>query len=228
MIDETTAGPAASSASHCAAKSGGVASPAFSGTGGPKRPRNSRTFASCAASRFGGGSGIHKLSCTAPLEDERNSCIHAAIAVGDISSAPAAPMPPALATAIASEAGLAPAIGASRIGTRSPKRLQNSAARNNGEVIGLMALRFESQRERARLVAALKRPSFIRALRVKQRAAWTPAGGPDRILTCDLWFRKPIGKGTRWSSVLPKQANPRGEIRGSVHPSYLEFIGVPV
>src|SRR3954453_22874451 len=172
MIDETTAGPAASSASHCAAKSGGVASPAFSGTGGPKRPRNSRTFASCAASRLGGGSGIHKLSCTAPLEDERNSCIHAAIAVGDISSAPAAPMPPALATAIASEAGLAPAIGASRIGTRSPKPSQNSAARDNGEVIGLMALRFESQRERARLVAALKRPSFIRALRVKQRAAW--------------------------------------------------------
>src|SRR5437660_11343942 len=97
MIEETTAGPASSSASHCAAKSGGVVSPASSGTGGPKRPRNSRTFASCAASRCGGGSGIHKLSCTAPLDEERNSSIQAAIAAGGINNAPAEPMHPALA-----------------------------------------------------------------------------------------------------------------------------------
>src|SRR6478735_12508199 len=158
MIDETTAGPASSSASHYAAKSGGVPSPALSGTGGPKRPRNSRTFASCAGSRFGGGSGIHKLSWTAPLDDERNSCIHFAIAAGDMSSAPADPIPPALATAIAREAGQAPAIGASRIGTRRSKRWQNLSARDSGEVMIVRHSSSEPQ-EKARFLVRLNSTS---------------------------------------------------------------------
>jgi hypothetical protein len=41
-------------------------------------------------------------------------------------------MPPAFATAAASPAGQAPAIGAIRIGTRNPKRRQNAAARARG------------------------------------------------------------------------------------------------
>src|SRR5206468_3090607 len=48
---------------------------------------------------------------------------------GIVISAPRPPMPPALATAMARLAGQAPAIGACRIGTRSPKRSQNASAR---------------------------------------------------------------------------------------------------
>src|SRR4026207_1210029 len=51
------------------------------------------------------------------------------ISSGCKSNAPQAPSPPALATAIDTERGQAPAIGARRIGTRSPKRLQNDSAR---------------------------------------------------------------------------------------------------
>ena len=47
MIEETIGGPASSSASHCAAKSGGVASPAVAGTSGPHCARKARTAASC-------------------------------------------------------------------------------------------------------------------------------------------------------------------------------------
>jgi hypothetical protein len=130
MIEEITAGDAASSASHCASKSGSQgASAAFSGTGGPKRPRKSRTARSRAASRAGGGSGIQRLSCTAPLLRARNSAAQAAMASGAICSAPQPPMPPAFATAAARAGGQAPAIGACRIGTRRPYRAQNSAAR---------------------------------------------------------------------------------------------------
>jgi hypothetical protein len=43
MIDETTRGLATSSASHCAAKSSGVESPASAGTAGPHCPKNFRT-----------------------------------------------------------------------------------------------------------------------------------------------------------------------------------------
>jgi hypothetical protein len=46
------------------------------------------------------------------------------------------PMPPALATALARLVGKAPAIGACRIGTRSPKRRQNRAARSRAPTIG--------------------------------------------------------------------------------------------
>jgi hypothetical protein len=42
MTEETIGGCAASSASHCAVKSGGVASPAFAATAGPKRSKNVR------------------------------------------------------------------------------------------------------------------------------------------------------------------------------------------
>ena len=61
MMDDTTGGRAASSASHWAAKSGGATSPASGGTDGPKPARKSRTRASCAASRTGGASGIHRF-----------------------------------------------------------------------------------------------------------------------------------------------------------------------
>jgi hypothetical protein len=44
-------------------------------------------------------------------------------------------MPPAWATAIESDGGQAPAIGASRIGTFSPKRSQNAAVRDNDETM---------------------------------------------------------------------------------------------
>jgi hypothetical protein len=54
MIEEMTGGPASNSASHWAAKSGGVTSPAVGGTSGPQPRRNSRTAASEAGSRSGG------------------------------------------------------------------------------------------------------------------------------------------------------------------------------
>ena len=66
-MEEMIGGPASSMASHCAVKSAGVASPASGGTCGPQVPRNARTAASAAASRSGGGSGIHRLSWKAPL-----------------------------------------------------------------------------------------------------------------------------------------------------------------
>ena len=49
-------------------------------------------------------------------------------------SAPIAPIPPALATAIDRLTGEAPAIGASRIGMRTPSRSQNILARSFGRV----------------------------------------------------------------------------------------------
>src|SRR5260370_493614 len=68
MTDETIGGPADSIASHCAEKSGGVASPASDATGGPQPARNARTRASCSGSRLGAGSGIQMLSWNAPAE----------------------------------------------------------------------------------------------------------------------------------------------------------------
>src|SRR4030081_51094 len=47
-----------------------------------------------------------------------------------IRSAPQAPRPPALATAMDSAGALAPAIGAKRIGTRKPNRSQNALVRS--------------------------------------------------------------------------------------------------
>src|SRR5262249_25769660 len=60
----------------------------------------------------------------------RTSAAHAAISSGFISSAPHEPSPPALATAIDSDGAQAPAIGASRIGTRRLKRAQNACVRS--------------------------------------------------------------------------------------------------
>src|SRR5205807_7312839 len=51
------------------------------------------------------------------------------MAFGCITSAPHAPRPPAFATAMESDGGQAPAIGARRIGTRSPNRSQKARAR---------------------------------------------------------------------------------------------------
>jgi len=130
MIDDTTCGPAASSASHCAAKSSSAASPASAGTGGPHFPRNSRSSRSWPRSRTGGGSGIHRLIWNPPLLWPRNSRTQSAIPSGDVVSAPSPPMPPAFATALASLAGQAPAIGACNIGTRKPNRRQNQSARS--------------------------------------------------------------------------------------------------
>ena len=62
MMEEMIAGPASSIAWHCAAKSGGVASPASGARAGPHWPRNARTADSAAAFRSGGGSGIHKFN----------------------------------------------------------------------------------------------------------------------------------------------------------------------
>ena len=62
MMDETIAGLASSNASHCVWKSGSTTLPASGGKGGPQLARKSRIAASAAASRLGGGSGIHRLN----------------------------------------------------------------------------------------------------------------------------------------------------------------------
>src|SRR4051794_29407696 len=113
MIEEMIAGATSSSASHCSEKLDGRASPASGGTSGPQLRRNVRTPASSSGSRRGGGSGIQRLIWKAPLLPARNSKAQALMAAGAIRSAPQPPRPPALATAMESEGGHAPAIGAS-------------------------------------------------------------------------------------------------------------------
>src|SRR5208337_4192500 len=120
MIDDTTRGAAASTAAHCAAKSGGLASPASGLTSGPQLDRKRRTLPSASSSRGGGGSGTHKLSWKPPLLSRRKASAQATIPSGRVNKAPMAPIPPALATAALSPVGHAPAIGASRIGSSSP------------------------------------------------------------------------------------------------------------
>ena len=95
---------------------------------GTPSPRKSRTAASAAASRAGGGSGIQRLSWKPPLVPARTSAAQALIASGCISRPPQAPRPPALATAMESEGGQAPAIGASRMGMRSRRRAEGFGA----------------------------------------------------------------------------------------------------
>src|SRR2546421_3635944 len=146
MTEETIGGLAATNASHCAAKSGGLASPASGGTVGPHPARNSRTRASCTASRVGGGSGIHRLRLKAPLLLARPSAAQAIISSGCINSAPHDPSPPAFATAIESEGELTPAMGASRMGTWRPKRLQNASVRSKVGLIGFAASEVERTR----------------------------------------------------------------------------------
>src|SRR5579864_8819482 len=134
MIDEMARGPAASNASHCAAKSGGVVSPASGDSAGPHWARKRRIASSFAESRMGGGSGIHKLSWNEPLLDARNSLAQARIPSGFVSSAPIPPMPPAFATALASVTGDALAIGPCKIGIWRPWRAANLVARSSGRV----------------------------------------------------------------------------------------------
>ena len=117
-MEETIRGRASITASHWAEKSGGVASPAFGATAGPKPPRNVRRRASCPGSRTGAGSGIHRLIWNGPAA--RTASAQARIAAGCISSAPQAPSPPARITATESAGGQAPAIGASSSGRRRP------------------------------------------------------------------------------------------------------------
>src|SRR5258708_2664419 len=136
MTEETIGGATASNASHCATNSGGVASPASLGTSGPHLPRNLRTLASCAGLRWGGGSGTHKFKLNRPLLFARTSAAHATISSGCIKSAPHAPKPPALATAIDKEGELAPAMGPSKIGTWSAKRRQKVSVRSKQGLMG--------------------------------------------------------------------------------------------
>src|SRR3954449_12233343 len=118
-------------ASHCSSKFGGTASPASAGTAGPHWPRNSRTCASWFGSLAGLGSGIQTLSWNAPLLLLRTYLAQARISSGCINNTPQAPSPPALQTATESDGAEAPAIGASRIGARSPNLSQKSPARPN-------------------------------------------------------------------------------------------------
>src|SRR5262249_57070757 len=83
------------------------------------------------------GSGPRRLSWMASLLDSRTVALHFRISSGFIRSAPQPPNPPALMTAIDSDGALAPAIGAKRIGTCMPKRLQNAAERSLKD-IGLL------------------------------------------------------------------------------------------
>ena len=76
----------------------------------------------------------------AVVEPVRTSFAHSTISAGDIKSAPQAPSPPALATAIDSAGALAPAIGANRMGTRSPNRLQNSSVRSRMFMVCLASI----------------------------------------------------------------------------------------
>lgn len=130
MIEETTFGRISRNVASWPAKSGGRTSPASGGTEGPHWLRNARTRASASGSRTGGGSGTQTLTWKDPLLCPRNSDAHARMPSGGVSNAPIAPMPPALATATASDAGDAPAMGASMIGTRNENRSQNAAARS--------------------------------------------------------------------------------------------------
>jgi hypothetical protein len=120
MIEEMIDGATSSIASHWAEKSSGLTSPASGATSGPHVARKACSLASSAASRVGGGSGIQRLSWKPPFVPARTSLAQALIASGLINSAPQLPRPPALATAIESEGGHAPAIGASRMGICRP------------------------------------------------------------------------------------------------------------
>src|SRR3954471_24285790 len=123
-------GAAVNNASHCAEKSYGAALAASGRTSGPHLARNARTLASCSGLRTGAGSGIQRFIWNGPRVFARRSAAHAEISAGCINNAPHAPRPPALATAIDSEDGHAPAIGASRMGTLRPNRLQKESMRS--------------------------------------------------------------------------------------------------
>lgn len=135
MIDEIASGFASNNASHCFAKFGVFVSPAFGGISGPHLLRNVRTASSLAASRIGAGPGIHRLIWKLPSLTARNCLAQSRISSDDKSSAPHAPIPPALATAIDKEGGQAPAIGARRMGIRSLNSVQNESVRRRTEKV---------------------------------------------------------------------------------------------
>ena len=133
MIDETTRGAAASSASHCAAKSSGAASPASGGTGGPHCPRKSRTRASCSAI-------AHRRRVGDPQID-----LEAAVALAAESARPRRRSRRARSSARRARPcrrhwrpprparpGRRRPSAPCRIGTRSPKRRQKASARSSG------------------------------------------------------------------------------------------------
>ena len=107
----------------------------FRHLGSPLREIFSPGRRSSSASRFGVGPGIHKLIWNSPLLSRRNSAHHVAISSGFSSSAPHAPMPPALATSTDNAGGHAPAMGAKRIGKRIPSTAAKSSARASGFLI---------------------------------------------------------------------------------------------
>src|SRR5690348_5849378 len=187
-----TGGEAARRASHCAGKSGGLASPASAETAGPQSARNSRTRVSCAASRLGVGSGIQRLIWNASPPFVRTSAAQAIISSGCIKRAPHEPSPPAFMTAMESEGALAPAIGANKMGTCNPKRAQNARARarrvfrahlrqqsrwrpsltKRGAEIGLRPSPDLS--ENARLRSSVDNPKFLRhpSITTVKRPCW--------------------------------------------------------
>ena len=131
MIEEMIDGATSSIASHWAEKSSGLTLPASGATSGPHFARKARTLSSAAASRVGGGSGIQRLSWKPPLVPARTSAAQALIASGFINRAPQLPRPSALATAIESEGGDAPAIGASSMGICRPRAWPHFLARTS-------------------------------------------------------------------------------------------------
>ena len=121
MIDDTTRGAALEEGRHCCVEIGQRDVPAAAGTSGPHDARKARTRASASASRRGGGSGNPGIDLSGPLLCAVNARTQSGMPARVVTSAPSAPMPPALATATDRPTGQAPAIGASRIGEREDR-----------------------------------------------------------------------------------------------------------
>ena len=126
MMDDTATGPACSMASHCCWNvSRSWPRQLRPGPPGPSWPRNVRTRASCVQDPAppACGPGIQLLSWNGTAASARTALTHSAISARAIISTPAAPIPPALPTAMDIEGGQAPAMGASRIGHPQPEAL---------------------------------------------------------------------------------------------------------
>src|SRR4051812_44984996 len=101
---------------------------------------------------------------------------------GAVISAPNPPMPPALATAAANPTGQAPAIGAIKIGTRSPNLRQNAAARSRAlagvaEDIGGLVRICVNHKIGCRCAAA---NALCAAQQCDERRDYAPGGTCDR------------------------------------------------
>ena len=77
------------------------------------------------------------MSWNGPWPAARTCRAQTPISAGCISSAPRAPIPPALITAADSPGAPTPAIGANRIGAVIPKRRQKASARSAGVVMSV-------------------------------------------------------------------------------------------